>query len=798
MNNKIEIPTTLPLLPIKETTPFPYMLLSLYIGRNSSKKSIEEALKSNRIVFLTSQKDADTSIVTEQSIYSVGVAAIVMRMRKLKNGRIKILVQGLSRGVIEKYNLDNTLQTVQIKKIDEQPAKEDKRNELLIQQVKNSLKKLSSFENQTLSIDLVNILNKVMDAGRLTDLITGNLNFKVTDMQKILETFDPTERLALLHTFINKEIEIAQMQNRIKNMVHDQLGNRARKNQPSNFHHSYQRQEVRELDSKSEEIRELSDKIKEAQMPEEVEKETKKHLYRLEKMHPEASEASIIRSYLDWMCNLPWSKQTTDHLDLNKAQQTLDEDHFGLPKVKERILEFLAVRQLNPNNQSNAPILCFVGPPGVGKTSLGVSIAQSIGRKYTRVALGGIKDEAEIRGHRRTYVGAMPGKIIQALKQVQSKNPIIVLDELDKLGSDFRGDPAAAMLEVLDPEQNHSFKDHYLNVNFDLSQILFIATANVFENIPTALRDRMETIPISGYTPNEKLKIAEKYIIRKEMDINGVSDKNLTFTKKGVQYLINHYTKEAGLRNLKREIGSICRKTAKKIVLGEDTQTTATPNTIKSLLGCPRFLKEDRLKTDKIGIVTGLAWTQVGGEILYVESIKISGKEGFTLTGQLGKVMEESAKTAFSYVRSYSEQLGINSSWFKSNEIHIHLPAGAIPKDGPSAGVTLATSLISLITQTPVRKDVAMTGEIGLQGQVLPIGGIKEKALAALNHGIKTVILPKRNQADLENTDGKDTTLEELKQNIQFIFVETLDEVFQHALVPSSYKEKFVPHISAA
>ena len=794
MNTKIEIPSTLPLLPIKETTPFPHILLSLYIGRTSSKKSIESALKSNRIVFLTSQKEADTSIITEHSIYPVGVAAIVMRMRKLQNGRMKILVQGLSRGVIEKYNLDNTLQTVQIKKIEEPLIKENKKAEQLIQQVKNALKKLSSFENQTLSVDLVNVLNKVMDPGRLTDLITGNLNFKMTDMQKVLETFDPIERLALLFTLINKEIEIAQMQNRIKNMVHNQLGDRVKNEQQAG---DFSHHDIRNLDSKSAEIRELSEKIQEAQMPEDVANETKKHLYRLEKMHPEASEASIIRNYLDWMCHLPWNKKTTDHLDLNKAQEILDEDHFGLSKVKERILEFLAVRQLKPN-QSNAPILCFVGPPGVGKTSLGVSIARSIGRKYTRIALGGIKDEAEIRGHRRTYVGAMPGKIIQALKQVQSKNPIIVLDELDKLGSDFRGDPSAAMLEVLDPEQNYSFKDHYLNANFDLSQILFIATANVFENIPAALRDRMETIPISGYTPSEKLQIAEKYIVKKEMDISGVEDKHLSFTKKGIQYLINHYTKEAGLRNLKREVGSICRKIAKKIVLGEENQTVVTPHIIKNLLGCPRFLKEDQLKTDKIGVVTGLAWTQVGGEILYVESIKIPGKGGFTLTGQLGKVMEESAKTAFSYVRSSSEQLGVRSTWFKTNEIHIHLPAGAIPKDGPSAGVSLATSLISLVTQTPVRKDIAMTGEIGLQGQVLPVGGIKEKALAALNHGIKTVILPKRNKADLENADGKDSTLEELKKNIQFIFVETLDEVFQHALTSSALKEKFIPHISAA
>lgn len=797
MDHKIDIPKTLPLLPIKETTPFPYMLLSLYIGRTSSKKAVEEALKTNRVVFLTSQKDPDTSIITEDSIYNVGVAAIVMRMRKLKNGKMKILVQGLCRGVIEKCDLDNACQTVHINIIKEQSVTMDDQAQNLITQVRQAIKQLSEFEQQTFSPDLVNILHQVMDPGRLTDLITGNLNLKVLDMQKILETFDPIERMMLLHTFLIKEIEISQMQNRIKTMVHKQLGQHSQQDNPQA---QYPPHRVDVRDSRSEEIRELSEKIAQAQMPEDVEKEVKKNLYRLEKMHPEASEASIIRGYLDWMCALPWNKFTEDYLDLKNAKKILDADHFGLNKVKERILEFLAVRRLKPDQSAKAPILCFIGPPGVGKTSLGQSIAHSIGRKYARVALGGIKDEAEIRGHRRTYVGAMPGKIIQALKQVQSKNPIIVLDELDKLGSDFRGDPAAAMLEVLDPEQNNSFRDHYLNSSFDLSHVLFIATANVFENIPLALRDRMETIQIPGYTPNEKLQIAEKYIVKKEMETSGVEDKFLSFTSQGLEFLINRYTKEAGLRNLTREVGSLCRKVAKKIVMGKEEETVVTPDVIKSLLGRPKFFKEDQLKEDKIGIATGLAWTQVGGEILYVECIKLSGKGGFTLTGQLGKVMEESAKAAFSYVRSYSERLGIPPSWFRSNEVHIHLPAGAVPKDGPSAGVTLATSLISLITGTPVRRDIAMTGEIGLQGQVLPVGGVKEKALAALSHGIKYMILPKNNQHDLEDEESGevDLTLKELKENIEFIFVETLDEVFEHALVPSPYKEKSIANLSVA
>ena len=796
MSHKIEIPNILPLLPIKETTPFPYMLLSLYIGRNSSKKAVEEALKTNRIIFLSSQKDADTSIITQSSIYEVGVASIVMRMRKLKNGKMKILVQGLCRGVIEKYDLEKPCQKVHIKKIEEITPPMDDKVYHLISQVRKAVKKLSEFEQQNFSPDLVNILNQVTEPGRLTDLITGNLNLKVLDMQKILEAFDPVERLSLLHTFLNKEIEISQMQKRIKNMVHTQLGQRSQESQSSQAYQSH-RADIRDV--KSEEIREFSERIKSSEMPEEVETEVKKHLYRLEKMHPEASEASIIRSYLDWMCLLPWNKFTEDHLDLKKAKNVLDTDHFGLHKVKERILEFLAVRRLQPSQSSKAPILCFVGPPGVGKTSLGKSIARSIGRKYVRVALGGVQDEAEIRGHRRTYVGAMPGKIVQALKQAQSKNPIILLDELDKLGSGFRGDPTAAMLEVLDPEQNNSFKDHYLNTHFDLSHVLFIATANVFEEIPLALRDRMEIISIAGYTPNEKLQIAEKYIVKKEMEISGVDEKYLSFTRKGIQHLIHHYTKEAGLRNLKREVSSLCRKIAKKIVMGEDKPTVITPSSVKSLLGKPRFLKEAPLKTDKVGISTGLAWTQVGGEILYVESIKLSGKGGFTVTGQLGKVMEESAKAAFSYVRSYSEKSGISPSWFRSNEIHIHLPAGAVPKDGPSAGVALATSLVSLVTKTPVRRDTAMTGEIGLQGQVLPVGGIKEKALAALNHGIKYMILPKENQHDLEDDEeSADTTLKELKENINFIFVENLDEVFENALAPSLFREKSISNLSVA
>lgn len=795
MNNQfMDIPSKLPLLPVKETIPFPHMLLSLYIGQSSSKKSVEEALKNNKYIFLTAQKDPDTSVVTENSVYKIGIVGTIMRMRKLKNGRMKILVQGISRGVIEQFHLDGICQSVDVNHVSESEVS-DEASVTLVNKVKASLRKLSEIEGYNLSIDLINVLDQVSEPSRLTDLITGNLNLKLSDMQKILETFDSKERLSLLHTFLDREIEISQMQKRIKNIINTESTKVKSAAYASSASRKFDLGGAGGDSQKSEEIQELSKKIKDRNMPKDIEEDVMKHLGRLEKMHPEASEASIIRNYLDWMCQLPWDQCTEDVLDLKKAEDVLDEDHFGLNVVKERILEFLAVRKLKVSEQSKAPILCFVGPPGVGKTSLGKSIAKAMGRKYVRVALGGIKDEAEIRGHRRTYVGAMPGKIIQALKQAGSKNPVIVLDELDKLGSDFRGDPSAAMLEVLDPEQNDSFRDHYLNANFDLSQILFIATANVFDTIPLALRDRMEIIQIPGYTPNEKLNIAEKYIVRKEMHNNGVNDEQLSFTKKGIQFLINHYTREAGLRNLSREVGSVCRKTAKKIVLGEDKQIVVTPDMVKSLLGRPRFLKEDTLAENKVGICTGLAWTQVGGEILYIECIKISGKEGFTLTGQLGKVMEESAKTAFSYVRSYSETLGVPCSWFENNEIHIHLPAGAVPKDGPSAGVALATSLISLITGIPIRKDIAMTGEIGLQGQVLPVGGIKEKVLAALNHGLKTVILPKKNRGDLE--DDTDPTIKELNQKLKFVFVDHVSEVFSLALERDLNEKKILTDVAA-
>ena len=789
MDNKICIPSTLPLLPVRDAVVFPYMLLSLYVERDISKKAIDEALNKNKLIFLSTQKHSVEKELNEESVFKTGTIGIILRMKTLKDGRKKLLVQGLSRGIIQKTTFVNSYYKVTIQEIQDKENDSLSQNTIqLMEETKNILKVISTSTGQ-ISADLLMILNEINTPGRLTDLITGHFELKLHEMQNILEICDSVKRLKYLNQILNKELEIVKMQNRIKKMLKNNLSKIPNNisNQHTIDHPTIQSNKV---DPKAEEIQELTEKIKEACMPNYAQKEVLKQVSRLEKMHPESSEASMIRTYLDWMTELPWNKSTVDNLDLERAKRILEEDHFGLYEVKERILEFLAVRKLKKDNQIKGPILCFVGPPGVGKTSLGKSIATAMERKYCRVALGGVKDEAEIRGHRRTYVGAMPGKIIQSLKQVQSNNPIMVLDEVDKLGSDFRGDPSAAMLEVLDPEQNNTFKDHYLNLSFDLSQILFIATANMMENIPHALRDRMEIINLSGYTLREKKEITKKYIINKQIENHGIDKSYISFTEKGIEHLITGYTKEAGLRNLNREIGSLCRKAAKQIVLGKAKELVITPKKIIELLGPARFFKEDNLKINKVGVSTGLAWTQSGGEILYVEAISMSNQsnKGIILTGQLGKVMEESAKAAFSYVRKYSEEMGISPEWFKKNEVHIHMPAGATPKDGPSAGVTVATTLISLITNTPVRKDIAMTGEIGLQGQVLPVGGIKEKALAALNHGITNIILPLKNRSDIENQNKKDATLKELRSKINFFYVKSLDEVFALALEKTSTK----------
>ena len=769
----LELPENLPMLPVRDIVVFPYMILPLFVGREASIRAVEEALSRNRLIFLASQKEITEENPAPETIYTVGTIARIMRMRKLADGRVKILIQGEAKGRIKKFSKTNPCFEVEAEKIDESGnASSAVECEAMIRNAKEQLEKIIAL-GRMLSPDILLILDDVSDPGKLADLIASNLGLKVSDAQRVLETFDHKTRLQLVNEILANELEVLQMQARIRNTAKDEMS----KSQREYFLREQMRaikNELGETDSKAEEIEELREKIHNSGMPENVQTEALKQLGRLERMHPDASEASMVRTYLDWMIDLPWNKQTEDNLDVTRAQKILDEDHYDLNKVKDRILEFLAVRKLK--NDMKGPILCFTGPPGVGKTSLGKSIARSMGREYFRIALGGVKDEAEIRGHRRTYVGAMPGKIVQALKQIKTRNPVIVLDEIDKLGSDFRGDPSAAMLEVLDPEQNSTFRDNYLNVDFDLSNCLFIATANVVENIPAALRDRMELISISGYTENDKLLITKKHIIDRQIKNNGIDNTQVGFTDDGIKYLISHYTREAGLRNLEREVGSVCRKVAKLFVTGHKEKVLITPEKVVELLGAPRFLRDEKLKENQVGICTGLAWTQAGGEVLYIEALKMKGKGGLVLTGQMGDVMKESATAALSYARAHCNEFGIDEDWCDNHVVHVHIPAGAIPKDGPSAGITMATALISLMTDTPVRTDIAMTGEVTLAGRVLPIGGVKEKALAALTHGVKTVILPVQNQKDVSEIP------EEFKKNLNFIFVEHLDEVLQIAL----------------
>ncbi|NUN04486.1 MAG: endopeptidase La [Bdellovibrio sp.] len=765
----LEIPQTLPMLPVRDIVVFPYNIIPLFVGRDTSIRSVEDALAKNRLIFLASQKDITEENPTPDSIYTVGTVAMIMRMRKLSDGRVKLLIQGVAKARVKNFTKTSPSFEVAVEKIEDIPAQNNVvENEGLIRSAKEHIERIIAL-GRPISPDILLVMDDVTDPGRVADIIASNLGIKVQDAQRILETFEPTERLRLVNEILAAELEVIQSQQKTRGSAKDDMS----KTQREYFLREQMKaikNELGEGDSKSEEMDELREKLINSGMPPTVEAEALKQLGRLERMHPDASEATMVRTYLDWMADLPWSKKSEDLIDLKRSKEILDEDHYELEKAKDRVMEFLAVRKLKPNLKG--PILCFGGPPGVGKTSLGKSIARAMGREYFRIALGGVKDEAEIRGHRRTYVGAMPGKIIQALRQAKTNNPVIVLDEVDKLGSDFRGDPSAAMLEVLDPEQNSTFRDNYLNVDFDLSNVLFIATANVLENIPPALRDRMEILNIPGYTENDKLLITKKHLIRRQIEANGITDANIKFTDEGIKYLIAGYTREAGLRNLEREVGSVCRKVAKMVVMEEAQFVEINATTVPELLGPPRFQRDDKFADSQVGVVQGLAWTQAGGEVLTIEALKMKGKGHLALTGQLGDVMKESAHAAMSYARAHQEELGIPEDFFEKYDVHVHLPAGAIPKDGPSAGITLTTALVSLMTGTPVRHDIAMTGEVTLQGRVLPVGGIREKCLAALNLGITNIIIPLACQKDIADIPKV------FKDKINFIFADNLDEVF--------------------
>ena len=770
---QVEIPEVLPLLPIRDIVIYPYMMLPLFVGREMSIRAVEESLSRQRLIFLVAQKNSAEDSPAPDDIYKVGTVASIMRMLKLADGRVKILVQGLAKGEIESYLKEQPFFEAKIRKVVEPPLQDVSIEvEALMRNVKEKIEQILNLKN--LPPEIVMVTDNISDAGVLADLVASNLRLKIEESQGILEIFDPVTRLKKVNDLLSRELELSTVQARIQNQAKEEMS----KTQRDYFLREQLKQIQQELgegDERAEEIKDLKKQIEKAKMPLEAKREAEKQLKRLEQMHPESSEASLVRTYLDWLVDIPWSKRTKDNLNIKKAQQVLDEDHYDLAKVKERILEYLAVNKLK--RKIKGPILCFVGPPGVGKTSLGKSIARSLGRNFVRISLGGIRDEAEIRGHRRTYVGALPGRVIQGIKQAGSNNPVFILDEIDKVGTDFRGDPSAALLEVLDPEQNHAFSDHYLNLAFDLSNVLFICTANLLDPVPAALADRMEVIQLSGYTNEEKLEIARKFLVPRQFENNGISAGFLEISDDAILRIIAQYTKEAGLRNLEREVASICRKVARKIAEGKKDLTRVTRANLHLFLGPPKFIPEAEQEQNEIGVATGLAWTSAGGEVLYVEASLSKGRGNLTLTGQLGEVMKESAHAAVSYARSHAKKLGIEEDFYQKLDVHIHVPAGAIPKDGPSAGITMATALISALTRRPVSRYVAMTGEITLRGRVLPIGGLKEKCLAALHAGIKTIIVPERNEKDLGEIP------KQLRRKLTLITAKNMSDVLKASLL---------------
>ena len=776
----VEIPETLPLLPVRDIVIFNHMFLPLYVGRESSINAVDESLDKDRLIFLATQKDPNDDSPKPDDIYSVGTVAMIMKKFKLPDGRVKILVQGLLKSRIKEYLKHEPCFQVRIEQIPD-PVVTDisSESEALMRNVKEQCEKILSLKG-LISTEVIEILDSVNEPGRLADLVASNLRLKISESQQLLETINPFERLEKINEHLSKELEVSTMQAKIQSQAKEEMT----KTQREYFLREQLKAikaELGDIDEKTAEISDFSQKIKEAKMPPDIEKEARKQLGRLEQMHTDAAEASIVRTYLDWLVEIPWSKSTKDNLDIKKAKKVLDEDHYNLEKVKERILEYLAVRKLK--KKMKGPILCFVGPPGVGKTSLGKSIARALGRKFNRISLGGIRDEAEIRGHRRTYIGALPGRIIQGIKQAGSNNPVFMMDEIDKVGADFRGDPSAALLEVLDPEQNYSFSDHYLNLPFDLSNVIFITTANLVDPILSALKDRMEIINISGYTDEEKLMIAKKFLIPRQLEENGITKENAKISDKAILMTTSHYTQESGLRNLEREIANIFRKVARSIAENKHKHHRVTPDNLHKYLGVPKYLPEVEQETSQVGVATGLAWTQAGGEVLYVEASTMKGKGNLTLTGHLGDVMKESAQAALSYTRSRAKELHINPDFYENYDLHIHVPAGAIPKDGPSAGVTMATAVVSALTKTPVKKDVAMTGEITLRGRILPVGGLKEKSLGAIRAKIKTIVIPDRNKKDLEEIP------QSIKKKLNYVFARTMDDVLQNTLLNGKRKK---------
>ena len=772
LQEQLDIPSSLPVLPLKDIVTFPFMIVPLFITRQQSVKSVDQALAQNRMVLLVAQRDPSIEDPTASDLYQLGTVGVIIRMLKLPDQHLRILAQGLARARIVHRDTKAGYITSTLETIDQPEVEHTIEAEALMRTVKGNMDKAVQL-GKSISPEVLIVSQNLEDPGRLSDLTASNLDLKVEDAQKVLETLHPVQRLRTVNELLIHELELLNVQHKISTQAKDEI----EKNQQEYFLRQQLKAIQAELGEGSEladEITEYRSKLEAAQLPEETHEETSRQITRLERMHPDSAETATVRNYLDWTLNLPWSVSTKDSHDLPKAQKILNTDHYDLEDVKNRILEHLAVLKLK--DDMRGPILCFVGPPGVGKTSLGMSIARALGRKFARMSLGGVHDEAEIRGHRRTYVGAMPGRIIQAIRNAGSNNPVLMLDEVDKISTDFRGDPASALLEVLDPEQNNSFRDNFLGVPFDLSRVLFITTANFLDPIQPAFLDRMEVIPLAGYSEKEKVEIARRYLIPRQLKAHGISERNVRFARSGVMAIISNYTREAGLRNLERELASICRKAARKIAEGETGPFRIEKKNVSDYLGAEKVQPDLVLKQSQVGVAAGLAWTPAGGDIIFVEALPMKGKGNLILTGHLGEVMKESAQAAMSYARAKAPEFHIDVDSFENTDFHVHVPAGAIPKDGPSAGVTLATALISASTARPVRRDVALSGEITLRGQVLPVGGLKEKILAARRAKIKMVILPKANQKDIQELPP------ELHKEMEFLFADRMDDVIRYAL----------------
>jgi len=767
-----KLPEVLPILPLFDAALFPKMVLPLVVMQDQSIELIDEAMSKDRLIgLLVAKTKSDQVPYPKEDLSKIGTSALILKMAKTEDKRAQLLVQGLSRFEVTAFQNDKPYLEAQVKHIEEREPK-DNETEALMSNLISLFTKIVEL-SPGLPQEIGGMAKSIQEPGTVADMAASTINSTPEEKQKVLEIIDVKDRLKEVTRLANHQLEILELGNKIQSQVKGDMEKSQRE--------YYLRQQLKaikeelgEQDEATVEVDEYLAKIEEADLPPEAKKEAERELNRLSRMHPSSAEYTVASTYLDWITSLPWHKSTEDTLDIKKAQRILDEDHYGLEKPKRRIIEYLAVRKLKP--ESKGPILCFAGPPGTGKTSLGQSIAHALGRKFHRISLGGVRDEAEIRGHRRTYVGVLPGRIIQALRRTESNNPIFMLDEIDKVGSDFRGDPSSALLEVLDPEQNFSFSDHYLDVPFDLSKVMFITTANILDTIPPALRDRMEVLQLLGYTEDEKIKIANRYLIPRQRREHGLKSDQIKFTRGAVKRIISGYTREAGLRNLEREIATICRGVASQIAVGKSRSVSIKMSSIAKYLGPVRLTSEVKARIKTPGVAMGLAWTQTGGELLFIEATSMKGNKGLTLTGQLGDVMKESATAALSFIRSNAKSLNIPEDFFQNRDIHIHIPAGAIPKDGPSAGVTMLTALTSLLTDKVIKKDLAMTGEITLRGQVLPVGGVKEKVLAAHRAGIKTIILPDWNKKDLEDIPKK------VQKEIKFHFAEKMMDVLKLAL----------------